>query len=157
MEVDAPQPPPASSDDSGVALTPPLTTSHPLPCAPPNPRKLLSPPRHYLLVHLSFTPPLDFLTPLIFRSVLTESLRSLLGLIGASLYPIDVLSFDSSTSTGLCSIDSAHLVPVHSAFALTGHTDAGRQCHIRVTRSSAFLASLSADPNRYQQQLRAKP
>ena len=152
MELDASQPPPAATADAGVVATIPSPAPRP---PPPNPRRLLAPPRHYLLVHVSFTPPLDSLTPLIFRSVLTESIRSLFGIIGASLYPVDVLSFDPATCAGLISIDAAHLTPVHSAFTLTGRTDAGRQCHIRVTRSSAFLPALSVNPSMYQVQLRS--
>ena len=101
----------------------------------------------------SFSPALETVTGLIFRAVLTESVKSLFGVVGAGLYCIDVLTFDASTATGIIAIDSSHVVPIRSAFALCGGTEGGRQCHIRVVQSSAFLTSLAVDSRRWQQQL----
>ena len=163
--------------------------------APRQPRKLITPPRHFMQVQMyspahtkhplylvqphspppphrtaatltadsavpvppcvvcavsTFTPALETVTALIFRAVLTESVKSLFGVVGAGMFGLDVLSFDAATSSGLVSIDSSHVVPVRSSFALCASTDGSRQCHIRVLQSSAFLASLAVDSRRWQ-------
>ena len=159
-------------------------TSH---VAPKQPRRLITPPRHFMKVHMSvlletthshsllshpsqdradissavrffdcshrtFTPSLETVTALIFRAVLAESVKSLFGVVGAGMYGIDVLTFDASTVSGIISCESSHVVPIRSSFALCGSTE-GRQCHIRVLQSSAFLTSLAVNSRAWQQEV----
>ena len=149
MEVE-PSLSPLESSSFSAPLAP-LPSFH----AAPKPRRVLRPARHYLRVQLSFSPPLDSLTPLIFRSVLVDSIRSLFGVVGAGVYGVDLLSFSADTATGLVAIDAAAAVPVRAAWTLCGKTDSGRACHIRVLQSSAFLLSIAADSRRYQADLQS--
>ena len=151
MEFDQPSAPPIAARPSPTILS---SSHHPIPLPlPPNPRKTLIAPRHYLLIHISSTPPFPSLTPSTFRSLLTDALRSLLGLVGSGLIPLSVLSFDPSASLGLVVIDARHAVPFRAAMTLCGQTEGGRLCRLRVLRSSAFLPSLGADAAAWQRAL----
>lgn len=104
-------------------------------------RASLTPSTMYYRVSIHFSPSADSITALTAHGVLSDSLRSFLGLVGSSKCHLQLLDWDPSACVGVVSSSADLAVGVRAAFTLLGahHT---KTCRIQVHKQSLFLSAI---------------
>jgi RNase P/RNase MRP subunit POP5 len=105
-------------------------------------RHVRRPAHVFIDVYVGFAAPIQNMSILLVKLIVTDAVRVLFGSDGVARYPLDVLAFDAATQRCVLATPAAGVVDVRAALTLLGTYD-GKEVKILVLRTSSHLMSLA--------------